>query len=342
MKWGGKFLFLSATFPDFLKTLIEETISDLQQIQLDITHPQEQKFVQQPRHQIQLLSGELIEHYKEMLEDLENQKRVLVVCNTVQRAQDVYTALQENFHGESMLFHSRFILQDRERKEQRIKHTQLLVATQTVEVSLDIDFDVLYTEPAPIDALVQRFGRVNRAGKKGVVPVKIATAPSEKDHYIYSQDFVKNTLNLFQNGIELNQQDVEQMVNTVYSQGYTGEDNQVYENTRSEFARVISGMTPYFDSDAIRDFYALIKTVEVVPIHFESDYLQAIEEGRYLDAMRYITNISFGQKYRLEEMDRIGQRKTIKGDFYWSVDARYDTERGLQLDQSEIGNAFFD
>ncbi len=340
--WGGKFLFLSATFPDFLKTLIEETISDLHQIQLDVTHPQEQKFIQQPRHQIQLLPGELIEHSGEMLEDLENQKRVLVVCNTVKRAQEMYMILQKDFNGESILFHSRFILQDRERKEQRINHIQLLVATQTVEVSLDINFDVLYTEPAPIDALVQRFGRVNRAGNKGVVPVKIAVIPSEKDHYIYSQDFVEKTLNLFQDGKELNQQDVEQMVNTVYSQGYTGENSQIYENTRSEFAKVITGMTPHFDSDAIRDFYALIRTVEVVPIQFESEYLKAIEEGSYLGAMRYLTNISFGQKYRLTSLDRIGQRRTVKGDFYWSVDARYNTKFGLQLDQSEIGSAFFD
>ena len=42
----------------------------------------------------------------------------------------------------------------------------LLVATQVVEVSLDIDFDILYSENAPIDAIVQRAGRVNRKREK--------------------------------------------------------------------------------------------------------------------------------------------------------------------------------
>jgi len=38
----------------------------------------------------------------------------------------------------------------------------LLSCTQAIEVSLDIDYEIIYTEPAPIDALLQRFGRVNR------------------------------------------------------------------------------------------------------------------------------------------------------------------------------------
>ena len=50
----------------------------------------------------------------------------------------------------------------RKRIEEAIPHTNLLVATQVVEVSLDIDFDWLFTECAPADAITQRAGRVNR------------------------------------------------------------------------------------------------------------------------------------------------------------------------------------
>ncbi|MGH3874108.1 MAG: hypothetical protein ACRDSR_21845 [Pseudonocardiaceae bacterium] len=49
----------------------------------------------------------------------------------------------------------------------------ILVATQVVEVSLDVDFDVLYTSGAPLDALVQRFGRVNRLGARPPAPVVV-------------------------------------------------------------------------------------------------------------------------------------------------------------------------
>ncbi|MGH3993207.1 MAG: hypothetical protein ACRDSN_12185, partial [Pseudonocardiaceae bacterium] len=49
----------------------------------------------------------------------------------------------------------------------------ILVATQVVEVSLDVDFDVLHTSGAPLDALLQRFGRVNRLGARPPTPVVV-------------------------------------------------------------------------------------------------------------------------------------------------------------------------
>ena len=91
----------------------------------------------------------------------------MVVCNTVKQAQNVFKELQEIVADDkAKLLHSRFILRDRERIEKELEDANLLVGTQAVEVSLDIDFDCLFTEPAPIDALIQRFGRINRKGEK--------------------------------------------------------------------------------------------------------------------------------------------------------------------------------
>ncbi len=71
-----------------------------------------------------------------------------------------------------MLVHSRFRRKDRAKKERRLReefegknggHRPCwVVATQVVEVSLDISFDRMITACAPIDALIQRFGRINR------------------------------------------------------------------------------------------------------------------------------------------------------------------------------------
>jgi CRISPR/Cas system-associated endonuclease/helicase Cas3 len=70
------------------------------------------------------------------------------------------------------LFHGRFNMQDRMGKEKTIREktgtnsdkrsSVVLVATQVVEVSLDIDLNTIYTDPAPLEALVQRFGCINR------------------------------------------------------------------------------------------------------------------------------------------------------------------------------------
>lgn len=60
----------------------------------------------------------------------------------------------------------------------------LLVGTQAIEVSLDIDFDGLYTELGLIDALLQRFGRVNRKRKKGIWIVSCLMKINKSDFYL--------------------------------------------------------------------------------------------------------------------------------------------------------------
>jgi len=81
----------------------------------------------------------------------------------VAKCQELYRILE---HLKPMCYHSKFILKDRTEKEKEIDNQRLLIATQVVEVSLDIDFDVMFTECAPPDAIVQRAGRVNRRREK--------------------------------------------------------------------------------------------------------------------------------------------------------------------------------
>lgn len=96
-----------------------------------------------------------------------------ILMNTVREAQAVYSALRECFDGDLLLFHAQFPAERRSELERacirrygkdkthRPKRS-VLVATQVVEQSLDVDFDVMYTAVAPIDLLLQRLGRVFR------------------------------------------------------------------------------------------------------------------------------------------------------------------------------------
>jgi len=103
-----------------------------------------------------------------ILQNHQSGKRQFIILNTVDRAQKVYKALQGSVpKGEIELLHSRFTYPHRRAKERRIleardRHPFLLVATQVIEVSLDISSDLMYTELAPADALGQRGGRLNR------------------------------------------------------------------------------------------------------------------------------------------------------------------------------------
>ena len=97
-----------------------------------------------------------------------------VLLNVVDQAQTVYQALkQQSFEGETLLFHAGFPAERRQEieaqcirwfgkdKSHRPKKA-ILVATQVVEQSLDVDFDTMMTAVAPIDLLLQRVGRVFR------------------------------------------------------------------------------------------------------------------------------------------------------------------------------------
>ena len=116
-----------------------------------------------------------------------------VICNTIGQAQQVYMALKPYFPGQDAgdgwpeldLLHARYVFGERRRREERTRlrfgkpeekvlcedgterpvcrpHRAVLVATQVIEQSLDIDFDLMATEMAPVDLLLQRAGRLHR------------------------------------------------------------------------------------------------------------------------------------------------------------------------------------
>lgn len=105
---------------------------------------------------------------------------VAIVCNTVQRAQDIYEELSKDdfFKDIIDLLHARFRFIDREEREQRVlerfgkpdesgKNPErpkraVLIATQIIEQSLDLDFDLMISDLAPVDLLLQRAGRLHR------------------------------------------------------------------------------------------------------------------------------------------------------------------------------------
>jgi len=99
----------------------------------------------------------------------------LVVRNTVRRAQETYERLREHFGEDVSLNHARFTIGDRlakdkdllnrfgpPRKAGKRPYRAIVVATQVVEQSLDVDFDLLVTDLAPIDLVLQRMGRLHR------------------------------------------------------------------------------------------------------------------------------------------------------------------------------------
>ncbi|EMK2495061.1 CRISPR-associated helicase Cas3' [Listeria monocytogenes] len=160
-KFGGKFCIMTATLPGIVTDLLLEN-------GVNFVQPEEKFVSSRIRHSMEMVHTEV---ESEFIKPFFNNNRILVICNTINKAKKIYLELKEHFQGEEIhLIHSQFIKKDRSVKEDAIfKDGQknstkkcIWVATQVVEASLDIDFDLLFTELSDVNGLFQRMGRCYR------------------------------------------------------------------------------------------------------------------------------------------------------------------------------------
>ena len=160
---GGKFAILTATFPEIVKDLLVSQGVEFE-ISENFTKPDLNL-----RHNVKVIE-KLID--TDFILSKFQKNKILVICNTVKEAQRIYTELKEKISDKKLinLFHSKFIKRDRAIKENEIlklgnknnKDFGIWIATQVVEASLDIDFDILITELSDLSGLFQRMGRCYR------------------------------------------------------------------------------------------------------------------------------------------------------------------------------------
>ena len=181
------------------------------------------------RHRVYKLSGD-DDIFPIVDSQVAQGQKVLLVCNQVKRAQDLYDRVAERYsHIPTMLIHSRFRRSDRSDLETQLTSDYnrkpgacIVVSTQVVEVSLDISFDAMITECAPIDALIQRFGRVNRKRSTETIgqykPVYVIAPPEDKDATLpYTPDVLRRTFDVIPGHGELmEERQVQSMIDQVY------------------------------------------------------------------------------------------------------------------------------
>lgn len=325
--YNAEMLIMSATLPTFIKNLFKENLGISTEIKMN--KEELEKFT---RHKVNVIQGNIMNSLDIINKDLNEGKRVLVVCNTVLIAQEVFEELSEDIDN-SALLHSRFMLRDREEIEKSLDKLDLLVGTQAIEVSLDIDYDVLYSEPAPIDALIQRFGRVNRKGwtKNKIAPVNIFSEGSDNDKYIYNPEIVQKTVKSLENVDILKEELIQKLVDGIYSEGYVGKDKEEFDRVQKHFESFNRQIVPFInDGESEMEFYSLFQSYEVIPFKYKFDYLDEIDEKRYFEAMSYFLSISIGQFNKLAKENNV----ELDEDTYF-VDARYDSKLGLMLESED-------
>lgn len=150
-----------------------------------------------------LLARDLVNAANELAGD--QNKAVAIFCNRVATAREAYRLLKADHGKESVLLTGRMRpidkddtvseqlrrLSSSESEQRNLERPLFVVATQTLEVGADLDFDLLVTECAPLDALRQRFGRLNRMGRpidaRANIIVRADQAENSEDDPVYGQ-----------------------------------------------------------------------------------------------------------------------------------------------------------
>lgn len=160
---------------------------------------------------------------------IDNNSKILIVCNQVKRSQELYKTL-DNMYADvkKMLIHSRFKRGRRQELETKLKKIYnnineacIVVSTQVVEVSLDISFDVMITECAPIDSMIQRFGRINRKRNINTIGkykhIYVIKPPVEKnDSLPYSVDVLQRSFECLPDNSLMRESEIQSKLDKVY------------------------------------------------------------------------------------------------------------------------------
>lgn len=172
----------------------------------------------------------VIEDLNEVIDiALTNKQKILFVFNQVARSQELYQQLDDKYPKISkMLIHSRFKRGERSRLETELKdkfnkskEACIVVSTQVVEVSLDISFDLMITEAAPIDSLIQRFGRINRKRTEKTIGIYkpiyvLKPSDNESESLPYSYEIVKRSFDVLPNDNVLQENELQNLIDEVY------------------------------------------------------------------------------------------------------------------------------
>ena len=289
---GGKFAIMTATLPPVLLDFMNKygLIKNETYCFGDFSAENVMQ-----RHMIKLYEQEF--NLEEIAEESKT-KKVLVICNTVKKAQETYRVLEE-YTDNVYSLHARYIKKHRKMLEKNImqfsenrESVGIWVTTQIVEASLDIDFDILYTEMCTADSLLQRMGRCNRKGR--YIPskpnIKIYKTENAKRQVknrientgIYYRDLFERSwecLGVYENRIFTE----EQKINYI---------NEVYDTekiVKTEYYKEIEAYLEYFQELSVNELnkmdgkkkFRMIESVSVMPDKIYNENEDFIEKYQH-------------------------------------------------------------
>ncbi len=359
-QFGARFFVMSATFPQLIREKLTDALGPHEPIKAN-----DAVFKQFCRHRLHLLNGELTDMgIARIIQDVRDGKKVLACTTTVRRAQEIRdTLLADGLTPDQIiLIHSRYTIKDRTEREQEImrrcaigvegQQPFVLVATQVVEVSLNIDLDTIYSEPAPLEALLQRFGRVNRAGEKGICPVYVFRQPDDGQCvYGYDRDetrrghIIRVTLKELEehDGEIIDESAINSWLDCIYADAQLkAQWNDAYQRMAQNAAHTLTNLRP-FNSDPQKEeeFEQMFDNIDVLPQCFEQVYINHISQGEFIEASSYFVGISTKKYCILKNQRLVCQLEALDGKRQpWMVRLPYSKETGLSFDPADTSSDF--
>lgn len=343
--YHARFFVMSATFPTLIKNWLKDALNN--PVEIIASQRVYQKF---QRHCLLVIEGDLLsdKNILQITNEAKAGKSVLVVCNIVARAQQAYEILHSKLQGVAQveLLHSRFNMRDRMKKERFIiektgarsdqRSAVVLVATQTVEVSLDIDLDTIFTDPAPLEALVQRFGRVNRRRRmETLARVQVFTKPDDGQN-IYEPRLISRTIQILrrENGKPIDENKVGGWLDEIYKDDIADLWQEEFRKITKEFEDVcINTLRPFATADYnLEDqFSKLFDGIEVLPNDLYDEFLYKKEIDSIM-ANELLVPIRWGQYHMLVNKGLIKPRDLAIPPVVMSS---YNSELGLSFNRTQ-------
>lgn len=342
---GACIFIMTATLPKALKDQLNGAAGIAQEIAL----PDDDTLQTEVRRKIELLPHKIEspETLAGIHSAIKSGKRTIIVCNTVNKAIALWRELREY---QPLLVHSRFTIGDRARRETKanIEAQRLVISTQIIEVSLDVSFDVMFTELAPADSLLQRFGRVNRYAEnpreEDAAICYVACGEDAGSQNIYDAELLSTSGNAIRSILEkykTNSLDFRkscEWIEMVYPHGLTQFELQQMNMVRERFENHVAQLKPMIDPAVDDDLeLTLFQSIQVVPAKYERRFMALKEGGRHLSAKRLLVNVDLrawlGASQQTERQGFSALRKYLnKKQEFWIALFDYNHDEGLRLD----------
>lgn len=261
---GGKVAVMTATLSPFLKTLLKKNINFKEENIKTFTDETLRHHVEIRERKID--PKDIFDFYRKN-EECKQRNKILVVCNTIKEAQEIYKKLEELMGNNDKvhLLHSRFIRKERAEKEKEIIQigktygedgkldiqSCIWISTSLVEASLDIDFDYLFTELQDLNSLFQRMGRCNRKGQKDT---------QEPNCFVYTE-IDESTLNVSINGF------IDSKIFMLSKKAIKEGGGLLTEKRKLDLIETYMTMENLRDSEYYKKYKETINWIEYLPIY---------------------------------------------------------------------------